>query len=94
MDVKTTHIYPWSAAEAAATPVPVPVVGGGSCVPRGVASSHMVTRQDAFELQQCPCVCAVALPAMRVASGSEGGTCWGPGQGSKCQAHGGNNNLN
>ena len=34
IDVYTTHIYPWSAAEAAATPVPVPAVGGGSCVPR------------------------------------------------------------
>ena len=34
VDVYTTHIYSWSAAEAAAAPVPLPVVGRGSCVPR------------------------------------------------------------
>ena len=31
IDVNATHIYPWSAAEATAAPIPVPVVGGGLC---------------------------------------------------------------
>ena len=65
----------------------------------GRHSSRVVTRQNVLGLQQCSCLCAVALPAVGVASGSGGGewrrgTCWGLGQGSKCQAHGGGNNLN
>ena len=55
----------------------------------------MVMRQDVFELQQCSCLCAVALPAVGVASkGTEGGVL---GRGSRQQGPspgGGANNLN
>ena len=64
-------------------------------VPGVAGTAAAWSRDNTFsEWQRRPCLClcrfAVALPATSVASGSGGGGMGGvPGQGSKCQAHGG-----
>ena len=58
-------------------------------------SSRLVTRHDVCELQQFSCPCAVDRGAVDAVLGEDGGSrVVGQGQGSKCQAHGGENNLN
>ena len=59
-------------------------------------SSRLVTQHDICTLQQFLCPCAVGLVAVGSVLGNDEGVGGGlgKGQGSKCQAHGGKNNLN